>query len=114
LPVVIQRNAASDRNITESRWKSPETTASHSAVSDSMIAASGNWTAEPYSAGPGWLKPRAVLPSVDEVSNSGRYQLGLSLHSNNLLQSQAYAAEVSYLEERMWYDVSYENKQFYP
>src|SRR5690625_4213901 len=114
LPVVIQRNAASGRSISGSRWKSREITASHAAVSDSVSAASGNWTSEPYSAGPGWLKPRAVLPSVREVSNSGHYQLGLSLHSNNLLQSQAYAAEVSYLEERVWYDVSYENKQFYP
>src|SRR5699024_6290987 len=68
----------------------------------------------PYSSGFGWLKPRAVLPSINEVPGSNTYRFGLSLHSNNLLQSQAYSAEVSYLDDRIWYDLSYENKQFYP
>lgn len=117
LPVVIERDTAAGRTVSESRWKSSEVKAGamqHSAVSDSIVTASENWSRGSYSPGPEWLKPRMVLPMVKEVSNSDHYQLGLSLHSNNVLQSQAYSAEMSYLEEQLWYDLSYKNKQFYP
>lgn len=118
LPVIIERDtAASQRLIPQSQWKPSETKTEimqRPVVSDSIITASENWTSTPYSADTDWLKPRAVLPMVKKVSDRDRYQLGLSLHSNNLLQNQAYSAELSYLEEQLWYDLAYENKQFYP
>ncbi|WP_372633472.1 hypothetical protein [Fodinibius sp.] len=117
LPVVLERSPAPGDTVSVSLWKPSETKAAamrRSAVSDSVVTASEQWSREPYSPGSSWLKPRTVLPAVHEISNRGRYQIGLSLHSNNLLQSQAYSAEISYLEEQLWYDLSYENKQFYP
>ncbi|SHF90871.1 WD40-like Beta Propeller Repeat [Fodinibius roseus] len=119
LPAVLRRSAAAgDRDtVSPSLWRPSKIKTAkmrHTVVSDSVVTASETWSREPYSPGSGWLKPRTVLPTVNKVSNRDRYQLGLSLHSNNLLQSQAYSAEMSYLEEQLWYDLSYENKQFYP
>lgn len=72
------------------------------------------WEMTDYSAGIGWLKPRIFLPVVEEVDDSDSYRLGLEFHSNSLLQTQAYSAEVTYFEDRIWYDLSYHNKQFFP
>ncbi len=73
-----------------------------------------NWKQQPYSTGFAWLKPRTVLPALEEISGSDRYQFGAGLHSSDLLQQQAYSLEVTAAEERLWYDLSYQNKQFLP
>ncbi|SMO45704.1 TolB family protein [Fodinibius sediminis] len=117
LPVIARRTDGTGRILPDSLWQ-PVTKQSNTMreymVSDSIRKASKSWEPEAYTSDISWLKPRAVLPFGEEVSNSGHYQFGLSLHSNDVLQSQAYDIEMSYLEERLWYDLSYENKQFYP
>lgn len=117
LPVVLDRAEASGQIISSSRWTATEektALAQRPVVSDSIRSASQKWSTNSYSSGLNWLKPRMVLPVYEEVSNRDIYRAGLSLHSNNLLQSQSYSAEVSYLEEHLWYDLSYQNKSFYP
>ena len=72
------------------------------------------WQQADYSDGLSWLKPRAVLPVVEEVGNTDSYQIGAALHSNNLLQNQSYSLQLTGFEERLWYDFTYRNKMFYP
>ncbi len=72
------------------------------------------WHQTAYSAGLSWLKPRTVLPIIEEVGISDSYQLGLGFHSSDLLQQQAYSLGIIYFEERLWYDLTYQNKQFFP
>jgi hypothetical protein len=115
LPAVIERNNFAGRLIPDNQWQFyQERIKRRPAVPDSLIAASKNWETGDYSSGLSWLKPRTILPVFDGVSSRDIYELGLSLHSNNLLQSQAYSAEATYLEDRFWYDLSYQNKTFYP
>ncbi|WP_138431088.1 PD40 domain-containing protein [Fodinibius saliphilus] len=83
-------------------------------VSDSIITASLQWETGNYSSGLNWIKPRTVLPVFEEVSNQDVYKWGLSLHSTNTLSNQSYSAEVTFSENRFWYDLSYRNKGFYP
>ncbi|MDX1586458.1 MAG: hypothetical protein R3222_06935, partial [Balneolaceae bacterium] len=72
------------------------------------------WEQSSYKTGLSWLKPRAVLPVIEEVGNSDSYQLGAVLHSNTLLQNQSYSLQLTGYEERLWYDLTYRNKTFYP
>lgn len=72
------------------------------------------WTQSSYSSGISWLMPRTVLPVYDEVDNTDAYEIGATLHSNNLLQNQSYSLRLTGFEERLWYDLTYRNKSFYP
>src|SRR5699024_2586208 len=114
LPAIMKYEDVSGQPVSSSVWEPSSGLSGSSAKSHSETTKDSSRSTAPYSSGFGWLKPRAVLPSINEVPGSNTYRFGLSLHSNNLLQSQAYSAEVSYLDDRIWYDLSYENKQFYP
>lgn len=70
------------------------------------------WKTEKYGSDLSWLKPRAVLPVVREIS--GSYQYGVNLQSIDALSSQSYSAELTGIQNRLWYDVSYTNKTFWP
>ncbi len=71
-----------------------------------------SWTIEEYSSDLNWLKPRAVVPVLKE--NSGETQLGINLQSIDALSSQSYSAEITGIQSRLWYDISYTNKTFWP
>jgi hypothetical protein len=117
LPMVLDRSNFLNDEILESLWRQNESKATfmhRPVVSDSIIADSQNWKSDEYVSDTEWLKPRAVFPVLEEISNSDVYQLGLSFHSNNLLANQAYSADFTYAEDRYWYDLTYLNKLFYP
>lgn len=71
-----------------------------------------SWKTEKYGSDLGWLKPRAVLPILRK--NSGEYQIGVNLQSIDALSSQSYSAEITGIQNRGWYDLSYTNKTFWP
>ncbi|MBR9916363.1 hypothetical protein GYB29_01420 [bacterium] len=73
---------------------------------------SDSWEVEEYGPDISWLKPRVVLPVVRE--NSGADQIGASVQSIDALSSQSYTAEITGLQSRLWYDLSYTNKTFWP
>ncbi|NGP77910.1 hypothetical protein G3570_14775 [Balneolaceae bacterium YR4-1] len=75
---------------------------------------SQQWEQSSYKTGISWLKPRAVLPVVEEVGRTDSYQIGATLHSGSLIQDQAYSLELTGYEQRLWYDFSYRNKTYYP
>ncbi|MDR9419242.1 hypothetical protein [Gracilimonas sp.] len=65
-----------------------------------------------YRPGPSWLKPRAILPVYRENANTPQY--GVEFSSIDPLSSQAYSFEVTGIQNRLWYDLTYTNKTFYP
>ncbi len=67
---------------------------------------------EPFRGDISWLKPRAVYPVITE--KGGTYQSGVGLASVDALSRQAYALELTGIQNRLWYDFSYTNKMFYP
>ncbi len=71
-----------------------------------------NWVVEDYSSDLSWLKPRVVLPVLRQ--NSGADQFGVNLQSVDALSSQSYNAEITGIQSRLWYDISYTNKTFWP
>lgn len=71
-----------------------------------------DWKVRKYGSDFSWLKPRAVLPVFRE--NSGSNQFGMAAYSTDVLGSQTYSAEVTGIQNRLWYDVSYNNKTFLP
>ena len=73
---------------------------------------SDSWTSEKYGSDLSWLKPRAVLPIVRE--KSGANQVGVNFQSIDALSSQSYSAELTGIQSRLWYDLSYTNKTFWP
>lgn len=71
-----------------------------------------SWEIEKYGANLNWLKPRAVLPVIREIS--GSKQFGAVFQSIDALSSQSYSAEFTGIQNRLWYDLSYTNKTFWP
>lgn len=117
LPAVLELSQVNQSLVPANKWQSSESKMDfmdRPVVPDSIMASSQSWTTSNYSSEISWLKPRTILPIFEEISNRDVYQLGLGFHSNNLLASQTYSAEVSYLEERLWYDLTYQNKSFFP
>jgi hypothetical protein len=72
----------------------------------------GKPVSEKYKAGIGWLKPRLWIPEYDNELGRDRYSL--TLESVDVMSTQAYSAEFSYVADRPWYDLSYTNTQFFP
>jgi len=117
LPVVSSISKLHYSTIAKSKWQPSQSKLSfmnRPVVADATIKRSKNWETGEFSEGLTWLKPRTVLPIFEEVSNRNKYQMGIGVHSNNLLASQSYSGDFSYLEERIWYDISYRNKTFFP
>ncbi|PAU94693.1 hypothetical protein CK503_04260 [Aliifodinibius salipaludis] len=117
LPGVLERTAFLQKPVKGRLWQTPlpkGATGFTDLVSDSVAQASASWQTDSYASGLGWLKPRTFLPFAEEVSNNNEYQAGISLHSANTLSTQAYSADVSYFKERGWYDITYQNKSFWP
>lgn len=65
-----------------------------------------------YKGGLQWLKPRVIFPVVEE--KGGTYQSGVSISSIDPLSSQAYSVALTGIQNRLWYDVTYTNRSFYP
>lgn len=59
-----------------------------------------------------WLKPRTILPVLKD--RVGTLQFGASLQSIDVLRSQQYYAEITGIQDRLWYDLRYSNKTFWP
>lgn len=117
LPAILRRQNFLNDEINTNLWQSSQSKMDfmdRPVAAYSTVIQSHDWESGDYSTGFGWLKPRTVLPVFEEISNRDVYQAGLSLHSNTLLADQRYAAEFSYAEERGWYDITYQNKMFYP
>ncbi len=81
-------------------------------LGDDLIAESENWQISDYGKDYRWLKPRAILPVIKE--KSGTTEWGASVLSTDVLQSQLYSIQLTTIQDRLWYNVSYSNKTFYP
>jgi Tol biopolymer transport system component len=119
LPVVMDKARLSADRIPTSAWSFNAD--KEAQIERPLLAEQGGLTdslrqagPEPYRNDGSWLKPRTVLPALDEVSNRDVYQLGASLHSSDLLQQNAYDLELTRFQRRMWYDLSYRHAGFYP
>ncbi len=71
-----------------------------------------DWEVNKYRSDISWIKPRAILPVIKE--NSGANQIGLAAYSTDVLGSQSYSVEVTGIQSRLWYDITYSNKTFFP
>lgn len=81
-------------------------------LGDDLIVESESWEISGYGKDYRWLKPRAILPVIQEVSGSSEY--GATILSTDVLQSQLYSIQLTTLEEQLWYNINYTNKTFYP
>lgn len=106
LPAVLSRNDIYSTDVSAD--------ASFSQRQSVSSQSPNSWSSRSYKPGFSWLKPRTVLPAIEEISGSDRYKWGVGLHSSNLLQQQAYSFEFTAAEDRLWYDLVYQNKQFFP
>ncbi|GAA5522739.1 hypothetical protein LQ318_13360 [Aliifodinibius salicampi] len=117
LPAILNQSDFLNKTIEPDKWQTSETTTTVTTspvVSDSVYAQSKHWETDTYTTGGRWLKPRTILPSFKEVGNSNNYQAGFALHSNSLLADQSYSAEFTYFKDRSWYEITYQNKSFFP
>lgn len=117
LPAILNQTDFLNKSIEPEKWQTSETTTTvttSSIVSDSVFTESKRLKTDSYTTGGRWLKPRTILPAFKEVGNNNTYQAGFSLHSNSLLADQSYSAEFTFFEDRGWYEITYQNKSFYP
>lgn len=116
LPITASLEDLPSVEIPRDHWKAPDTVRSlmRRPLAGSTIADTAGWSSQPYRTGGSWLRPRAVLPLFEEVSNREVYELGLSLQSSDLLQQQSYSLDISRVQDRFWYDLTYRNARFFP
>jgi len=117
LLAVLSREQFINDIIPDSLWKSsrekkrrvrqPET---GSSISGDMLS----WSTDRYGASLSWLKPRSVVPVIEERTSIDKYELGVGLHSSDVLQRHAYSLEVTGLQKRLWYDLDYKYTGFFP
>jgi len=117
LPAVLDRRDFYDRPLASKLWRPSDSKAEfmdRPELGYQIDPQEREWTQSSYGSGLAWLKPRAVLPIYEEVGNTDAYEIGATLHSNNLLQNQSYSLRLTGFEDRIWYDLSYRNKSFFP
>jgi hypothetical protein len=75
-------------------------------------AIDSNWQPQEYSSGLSWLKPRLWVPTYERIS--GADQFGLTMESVDVMSSQAYSLSIDHYLDRLWYEVNYNFKGFFP
>ncbi len=81
-------------------------------IGSSNASQTKEWEVSTYKSDISWIKPRAILPVFKE--NTGTNQFGLAAYSTDALGSQSYSAEITGIQNRLWYDISYSNNTFFP
>jgi hypothetical protein len=69
-------------------------------------------TSEPYKTGLGWLKPRMWLPLYEREAGFDR--VGVTIEGVDQMNSRAYSLETTHYMDRLWYELQYSHKGFYP
>lgn len=71
-----------------------------------------DWETTKYRTGLSWLKPRLWVPFYERENDFDR--IGLTLESTNTLSTQAYSLDADHYLDRIWFNLNYVNKTFYP
>jgi len=71
-----------------------------------------SWEFEEYRTGAGWLKPRLWIPGYERESGFDR--ISVNVESVDQLNRQSYNMELSHYMDRLWYDLEYTYKGFFP
>ena len=71
-----------------------------------------SWEFTDYRTGAGWLKPRLWIPGYE--TENGFDRISVNLESVDQLNRQRYDMEVSHYMDRLWYDLEYTYKGFFP
>ncbi|MDR8391328.1 hypothetical protein NC796_09280 [Aliifodinibius sp. S!AR15-10] len=117
LPVVLESSELLDQPVDSDLWTPSKKKAefmTRRELGADLKEESDTWNIKPYRSNGQWILPRMVSPVISEVSNSGTYELGLTLSSNDLLQRNSYQLDLSYVQNRAWYDLSYHHAGFFP
>lgn len=117
LPVVLDRAEFADIPVPADRWRpsnEKENFVARSELGSDLKQESKSWATSEYQPEAEWVLPRTIKPTASEISNSGTYEAGLSFNSNDLLQRNSYQFDVTYAQEKLWYDLTYRNKSFFP
>ncbi len=73
---------------------------------------SEDWEFDRYRTGAGWLKPRLWSPTYER--ENGLDRLGLRFESIDVMSSQSYQVDINHYSDRIWYDVEYVNRTYFP
>ena len=71
-----------------------------------------SWEFKEYRTGAGWLKPRFWAPGFERENGFDR--ISVNLESVDQLNRQRYEMELSHYMDRLWYDLEYTYKGFFP
>lgn len=77
-------------------------------------SASDPYSIQPYSTGITWLKPRTIVPVSSSLGSDGSQSFGISMHSSDVLRKNAYAFDVQYGRDRIFYDLNYRYSGIFP
>lgn len=114
---VLSRKHFVNEAVPKSHWKPSPEKRRHihrPETGNSLSDTTQSWSTGRYSAGFSWLKPRSVVPLIEERTSIDKYELGIGLHSSDVLQRHAYSLEFTGLQERLWYDLDYRYTGFFP
>ncbi|TVR18403.1 MAG: hypothetical protein EA391_02360 [Balneolaceae bacterium] len=70
------------------------------------------WEPKPFSTGLSWLKPRFWAPDIESVG--GFDKIGVNIESVDVMSRQSYTLDVNHYADRLWGNITYSNKRFFP
>ena len=65
------------------------------------------YSIQAYTTGLSWIKPRTVIPLSNSLGSDGTRSFGVSMHSSDILRRNAYALDLQYGRDRLFYDLNY-------
>lgn len=77
-----------------------------------LAADTTQWESGEYQTGLGWLKPRLWLPEYGKENGSDRFTV--NFQSVDQLNTQSYHLDLSHYLDRIWFDLEYTYKGFFP
>lgn len=83
-------------------------------IGSELLATAQTWNTSKYRTNVGWLKPRAAFPVFYQASGSTATQWGVAMFGADALQSHSYNAEITGVNDKLYYDFRYQNKSFMP
>ncbi|MCC5940525.1 MAG: PD40 domain-containing protein [Balneolaceae bacterium] len=112
---LMETDTANRRHIPEAEWSMNSEIAramERPLMNRQLDFSHDEWEPEPFKTGLGWLKPRFWAPDIDRIG--GFDQIGVNFESVDVMSRQSYTMDVNHYADRVWGNITYTNKRFFP
>jgi hypothetical protein len=112
---VIGRDDFQGTGLSDTIWRIPSANRMQAGrLGSHLDEASQEWEIRPYRGRFSFLRPRMVVPMITDDGGIIGLRPGVMLAGGDVLRRNDYTLAVSASNNRLWYDVTYRNRSFFP